>query len=255
MGDGVRCSGGFLASETVSAWKNLLSACDLPTAESGGDVMLNFRGGSSCLPLAWKKTDGAFFCGGGCSRGLASLAWKNREEDFPEPVSAGTELCMLASGGREGGANWLLLGPGVLRGRLLLLVATLSTLCPLPCSFGGKSIVEAGREEVGVLIGVPLGEDKVLSTPTRDFLDEERGVMLLFRNAFTGVTSSTTTLLTLGVVALLLRTLRPVWEPVALAAEGVAASRGVRGVFAVRLLASFGLRLFWGFRSMGILLA
>jgi hypothetical protein len=105
MGDRVRWSGGFLASETVSAWKNLLSACDLPTAESGGLVMLIFRGGSSCLPLAWKKTDGAVFRGGACSRGRASLAWKNREEDFPDPVSAGTELCMLASGGLEGGAN------------------------------------------------------------------------------------------------------------------------------------------------------
>jgi hypothetical protein len=45
---------------------------------------------------------------------------------------------------------------------------------------------EVGREVVGVLLGV----DVVLSTPTRDFLDEERGVMLLLRNGFTGVTSS-----------------------------------------------------------------
>jgi hypothetical protein len=37
------------------------------------------------------------------------------------------------------------------------------------------------------------------------------------------------------------------------AVEGATASRGVRGVFAVRLLASFGLRVFWGVRSMGIL--
>jgi hypothetical protein len=110
--------------------------------------------------------------------------------------------------------------------------------------------VEFGREEVGVLMGVPLGEDNVLSTPTRDFLDEERGVILLLRNAFTGVTSSCTVLLTLGVVALLVRTGRLDCETLA---DTVEASRGVRGVFAVRLLASFGLRLFWGLRSMGIL--
>lgn len=118
-------------------------------------------------------------------------------------------------------------------------------------------MVEVGRDVVGVLVGVPLGVDDRLSTPTRDFLEDERGVMLLLRNAFTGVTSSTTTELTLGVVALLLRTFRVDCALLAagVAVEGAAARRGVNGVFAVRLLASFGLRLFWGFRSMGILLA
>jgi hypothetical protein len=125
------------------------------------------------------------------------------------------------------------------------------------CSFGAKSIVEAGREVVGVLMGVPLGVDDALSTPTRDFLEDERGVMLLLRNAFTGVTSSTTTELTRGVVALAVRTFRVGWVLLgaAVAVEGAEARRGVNGVFAVRLLASLGLRLFWGLRSMGILLA
>lgn len=117
--------------------------------------------------------------------------------------------------------------------------------------------MEVGREVVGVLMGVPLGVEDALSTPTRDFLEDERGVMLLLRKAFTGVTSSTTTELTLGVVALLVRTFRVdcVLVVFAEAAEGAEARRGVNGVFAVRLLASFGLRLFWGLRSMGILLA
>jgi hypothetical protein len=112
-------------------------------------------------------------------------------------------------------------------------------------------MVERGREGAGVLVGVPLGVEEALSAPTRDFLDDERGVMLLLRKALTGVTSSTTVELTRGVVALVVRTGRPGVGAVAVVVEG-AASRGVRG-FAVRLLASFGLRLFWGLRSMGIL--
>jgi hypothetical protein len=103
------------------------------------------------------------------------------------------------------------------------------------------------------VIGVPLGDEDVLSAPARDFLDEERGVTLLFRNAFTGVASSCTVLVTLGVVALLVRTVRVDCELLAVADEGAAASRGVSGVLAVRLLASFGLRLVWGVRSIGIL--
>jgi hypothetical protein len=122
-------------------------------------------------------------------------------------------------------------------------------------SFGCTSIVEAGREGAGVPVGVPLGVDEALSPPTRDFLEDDRGVTLLLRNALTGVTSSTTTDLTRGVVAVLLRTERPDCEAAVDVVEGATASRGVRGVWAVRLLASFGLRVFWGFRSMGILRA
>lgn len=122
----------------------------------------------------------------------------------------------------------------------------------MPCSFSGNSVEEFGREDDGVLIGVPLGVDDALSKPTRDFLDDERGVTLLFKKAFTGVTSSYTVLFALGVVAALLRTLRLVCALLAEAVEGATASRGVSGVFAVRLLASFGFRLVWGFRSMGI---
>lgn len=49
---------------------------------------------------------------------------------------------------------------------------------------------DVGREDVGVWVGVPFGVEEELSTPMRDFLDDERGVTLLLRNAFTGVTSS-----------------------------------------------------------------
>jgi hypothetical protein len=51
LGEGTRLGGGFLASETESAWKNLLSGCDLPTADRGGET-LGLCGGSSCWPLA-----------------------------------------------------------------------------------------------------------------------------------------------------------------------------------------------------------
>jgi hypothetical protein len=125
----------------------------------------------------------------------------------------------------------------------------------MPSSLGGKSVMDVGRDEDGVLMGVPLGVDDGLSKPTRDFLDEERGVTLLLRKAFTGVTSPYGVVLALGVAALVLRSLRPGCEALVGVAEGALASRGVRGVFAVRLLASFGFRLFWGVRSIGILLA
>jgi len=121
--------------------------------------------------------------------------------------------------------------------------------------------MEVGREEDGVWMGVPLGVDDGLSKPTRDFLDEERGVMLLLRKAFTGVTSpyavELALALALGVVAFAPRSLRPGCDCEALAgcAVGAPASRGVRDVLAVRLLASFGFRVFWGVRSIGILLA
>ena len=96
--------------------------------------------------------------------------------------------------------------------------------------------------------------DVRLSIPTRDFLEDERGVMLLLKNGLTGVTSSYTVLLALGVVPLLLRARRGACALLVGGAEAVAARRGVRGVFAVRLLASLGLREFGVFRSIGILL-
>jgi hypothetical protein len=52
MGDGVRFGGLVLTSETVSAWKNLLSCCDLLIVDKGGDAFSGLRGASSCLPLA-----------------------------------------------------------------------------------------------------------------------------------------------------------------------------------------------------------
>jgi hypothetical protein len=114
-------------------------------------------------------------------------------------------------------------------------------------------MVEVGREETGVPDGVSFGVNGGLSKPTRDFLEDERGVTLLLRKALTGVTFSCTAMVTRGVTPLLLRTVRLPCEVLAADAEGATASRGVRGVFAVRLLASFGFRLFGVFRSMGIL--
>lgn len=128
-----------------------------------------------------------------------------------------------------------------------------NSVLPKPCSLGGKPIVEVGLDETGVLDGVSFGVDGGLSKPTRDFLEDERGVILLLRNALTGVTFSCAPILTRGVAALLLRMVRLLCELFADAAEGATASRGVRGVFAVRLLASFGFSVFGVFRSMGIL--
>ena len=116
-------------------------------------------------------------------------------------------------------------------------------------------MVEVGRELFGVALGVLLGD--IASTPTRDFLVEERGVMLVLKKGFAGVVVSTLAVLALGVVPLLVRVVRALTVLLAGAAEGVAASRGVRGVFAVRLLASVGFSgrgVFGLVRSMGILL-
>ena len=131
--------------------------------------------------------------------------------------------------------------------------------CPLyatPCSRCEKSTVELGRELLGVADGVPLGVDDALSTPTRDFLDDERGVILLLRKALTGVTFSWAAAAALGVLPTLLRAVRVLWELTVEEAVGATASRGVKGVFAVRLLASVGFSgrgLFRSGRSMGIL--
>jgi hypothetical protein len=116
--------------------------------------------------------------------------------------------------------------------------------------------VELGRELEGVADGVALGEGKPLSTPPRDFLEDERGVTLLLRKALTGVTLSWAVAAALGVVASLLRAVRVPWELTVEEAVGATASRGVKGVFAVRLLASVGFSgrgLFRSGRSMGIL--
>jgi hypothetical protein len=100
--------------------------------------------------------------------------------------------------------------------------------------------VEVGRELDGVADGVEVGVELVLLTPTRDFLVDERGVMLLQRKALTGVTSSCWAVVAaLGVTAALLRAVRLVCELLAEEApEG--ARRGATGVFAVRVVASVG---------------
>ena len=118
--------------------------------------------------------------------------------------------------------------------------------------------MEPGRELLGVAEGVALGVDEALSTPTRDFLEEERGVTLLLRNALTGVTSLCDEATDLaGVAPLLVRVVRVLDELTVEEAVGATASRGVKGVFAaVRLLASVGFNgrgLFRSVRSMGIL--
>jgi hypothetical protein len=148
----------------------------------------------------------------------------------------------------------------VLRGRpptceLLFPIAT-CPLYPVPCSRCEKSTVELGLELLGVADGVPLGVDDALSPPARDFRDDERGVMLLLRKALTGVTFSGAAAATLGVVPTLLRVVRVLWELTVEEAVGATASRGVKGVFAVRLLASVGFSgrgLLRSGRSMGIL--
>lgn len=119
-------------------------------------------------------------------------------------------------------------------------------------------MVEVGRELLGVAEGVTLGVDDALSPPTRDLRDDERGVILVLRKAFTGVTlSCEATVGALGVVPLLLRAVRVLVELTVDEAVGATASRGVKGVvFAVRLLASVGFSgrgLFRSGRSMGIL--
>jgi hypothetical protein len=106
-----------------------------------------------------------------------------------------------------------------------------------------------------VAVGVLVGD--MLSKPTLDFLEDERGVTLLFSNTLAGVTFSGPVALGLGVVPLLLRVVRVLCELLVGVAEGAAASRGVMGVFAVRLLASVGFSgrgVFWLGRSIGILL-
>ena len=116
--------------------------------------------------------------------------------------------------------------------------------------------MDVGRELFGVAIGVLLGVDDVLSRPTRDFLDEERGVMLLLRNGLAGVVFSTAAEVGFGVAPLLVRRDRVLCELAAEGAVGATARRGVMGVFAVRLLASVGFSgrgLFWLDRSIGIL--
>jgi hypothetical protein len=118
-------------------------------------------------------------------------------------------------------------------------------------------MVDPGRELLGVAEGVTLGVDEALSTPTRDFLEEERGVTLLLRKALTGVTSLCEAAGALGVVPLLVRVVRVLDELTVEEAVGATASRGVKGVFAaVRLLASVGFsgrELIRSVRSIGIL--
>lgn len=201
--------------------------------------------------------------GAGCSCGRASLAWKNRDEASFLPASDGAVLYM-ESEGLGVGVTWLLLGPGVLRGRPPtadepLLPTALCPLNPPVWSLVWWSTVEPGRELLGVTEGVPLGVDEALSTPTRDFLVEERGVTLLLRKGLMGVTSlcEGAGAATLGVVPLLVRAVRVLEELTVEEAVGATASLGVKGVFAaVRVLASVGFSgrgLFRSVRSMGIL--
>jgi hypothetical protein len=81
--------------------------------------------------------------------------------------------------------------------------------------------------------------------------------MLLLRKGLTGVTFSWAVVAARGVLPMLLRAVRVLWELTVEEAVGATASRGVKGVvFAVRLLASVGFSgrgLFRSGRSMGIL--
>lgn len=168
----------------------------------------------------------------------------------------------MESDGLGVGVTWLLLGPGILRGRPPTADDPLfpTALCPLNppvCSLVWWSIVDPGRELLGVAEGVPLGVDEALSTPTLDFREEERGVILLLRKGLMGVTSLCEGAAALGVVPLLVRAVRVLEELTVEEAVGATASLGVKGVFAaVRVLASVGFSgrgLFRSVRSMGIL--
>jgi hypothetical protein len=70
-------------------------------------------------------------------------------------------------------------------------------------------MVGAGRVLLCELEGVAIGVERGLTVPTRDFLEDERGVMLWLRNDLTGVEmSSCAAVVARGVVATLLRTVR-----------------------------------------------
>lgn len=102
------------------------------------------------------------------------------------------------------------------------------------------SIVDAGRALLGVPDGVPLGVDCVLLVPTRDFLDDDRGVILLLRKAFTGVDkSSLAPVFAFGVLPVSLRSGRRGWGVFVGVAE--AASLGVMGDFTVLFDARVGI--------------
>jgi hypothetical protein len=113
----------------------------------------------------------------------------------------------------------------------------------------------------GVTEGVPLGVDETLEPPTRVLRAEERGVMFVASRGRVGVVASSwwvgAATARRGAEGLFaLRRGRPGWEA-GVGVEGARASLGVRGVLAVRLLASVGFRgrgLLRVLRSMGILL-
>jgi hypothetical protein len=103
-------------------------------------------------------------------------------------------------------------------------------------------------------------EDALSPPPTRDFLAEERGVMLVFRKDLAGVVLSGALGATLGAAPpLLVRAVRVLEELTVDEAVGATARRGVKGVVvfaAVRLVASVGFSgrgLLRSGRSMGIL--
>ena len=94
--------------------------------------------------------------------------------------------------------------------------------------------MDAGREAIGVVEGVPFGVEFALP-PARAFRAEERGVTLLATKPFTGVASSWAGAARRGVVPTALRAGRAAGV---LATEG--ASRGATGVLEVRVVARVG---------------
>ena len=90
--------------------------------------------------------------------------------------------------------------------------------------------------------------------PTRDFLDDERGVTLLLRKVLTGVKSSLATKSPFGVFPVSLLSGRRGREVFVEVAD--AARRGVMGVFAVLFVARVGIKgrlLLTLYLSVGIL--
>ena len=94
-----------------------------------------------------------------------------------------------------------------------------------------------------MLDGVPFGVEFALLAPTRVFRADERGVTLLPMKAFTGVPSSCTAEVGRGAVPGVLRAVRLAAVVVVFVEEAAeVASRGVTGVFAVRVVAREGFK-------------
>lgn len=193
---------------------------------------------SSCSPLAKKNVAAFLGAGAGCSCERTSLAWKNIGDSSIFAVRACPCPCEKAAASR--GAA-LIPGPSpplTMLSGLLLARDDVPLALSLPLIPGRWSLDTNGLGAVGP-VGVPLGVEFALPAPTRDFLDDDRGVMLLLRYGFMGVEKSAFPGDLLGDTASLLSA-RRADEPADGRATAAVARRGVIGDFTVRVLASAG---------------